>query len=86
MENKNGGLKTYTFGPKNDGGSETYVFVKEWNGLPAGNKVSKTHGCIYFNGGLQSPENATMFNRLIENEKRNGFHFLKPDMLIYNKC
>lgn len=84
--NRNSGLRTYTFGPKNNGGSETYVFVREWNGLAVGNKVSKTHDCIYYNGGLQSPENAAMFNKLIEHEKRNGFYFLRPDNLIYNKC
>ena len=67
-----------------------YVFVKDWKTsggiIPQGSDLTLTHGCVYFNGGLQSTVFANMFLSLIDNEERNGFNYLKPEKLIYNKC
>lgn len=67
-----------------------YVFVKDWKTpegtIPKGSDLTITHGCVYFNGGLQPNVYANMFRRLIDNEERNGFDFLRPEKIIYNKC
>lgn len=65
---------------------KSYIFVKEWNGLPLGSEIRLMHGCVYFNGGLQSPQHADMFLKLIRSEEKNGFNYLKPNQVIYNKC
>lgn len=69
---------------------EKYTFVKDWlyDGKPikAGNTIYITHGCVYFNGGLLAPSFQGIFMNLINHEKRNGFNYLKPEQLIYNKC
>ena len=86
------GVKSYTFEPKGDNinSVEKYVFKREWGfgnmAVPVGTEISKVHGCIYYNGGLLSTDLQQTFLQFIEQEKRNGFHFLKPDMPIYNKC
>lgn len=85
-------LKSYTFAPQgvsiND--NERYVFKKDWGFgtmlVPAGMEISLTHGCVYYNGGLLSSDFQSVFLKLIQDEKRNGFVFLKPDMPVYNKC
>lgn len=86
------GVKSYTFGGKTDdlNAVERYVFRKDFGmgnmEVPAGTEISKTHGCIYYNGGLLSPEFQNVFKTLIEREKRQGWNYLKPDMPVYNKC
>lgn len=68
---------------------EQYTFVKDWvcpqGTIKAGNTIYVTHGCVYFNGGLQGNVFAEMFFRLINQEKKSGFNYLKPERLIYNK-
>ena len=86
------GVKSYTFGPQgvSINNNERYVFKRDWGygnlEVKAGNQVSITHGCVYYNGGLISSELQPVFMNLIQNEKRNGFVFLRPDMPVYNKC
>jgi hypothetical protein len=69
---------------------KSFVFVKEWNcpngTIPIGSEIRLMHGCVYFNGGLQSTVFANMFLSLIVNEERNGFKYLRPEKVIYNKC
>ena len=67
-----------------------YVFVKDWKTpdgvIPFGSDLTIVHGCVYFNGGLQSHYYASQFMALINHEEKNGFNYLKPMKLIYNKC
>lgn len=69
---------------------EKYTFVKDWvqpeGTINAGNVLTVTHGCIYFNGGLMPQVHQKLFGTLIATEKKNGFNYLKPEKLIYNKC
>lgn len=67
-----------------------YVFIKDWKTpdgvIPAGSDLTLVHGCVYFNGGLQSQYYAAQFMKLINLEEKSGFNYLKPVQLIYNKC
>ena len=69
---------------------KSYTFIKEWscpNGtIPVGSEIRLMHGCVYFNGGLQSHYYTNMFLSLITNEEKNGFKYLQPNGVIYNKC
>ena len=67
-----------------------YVFVKDWKTsegvIQTGREVSITHGCVYLDGGMMSPYYANVLMSLITNEEKNGFNYLKPMQVIYNKC
>lgn len=92
MVTENNGVKSYTFVPNGVGinDNERYVFKKEWGfgnmAIPAGSEISLTHGCVYYNGGLISHDMQPLFMKLIQDEKKYGFVFLKPDNPVYNKC
>ena len=59
-------------------------FIEKDIPLADGKKISKgkmiyrSHGCIYLDGGLQSPEYAQDFEHLIEYEAKNGWNYLVP--------
>jgi hypothetical protein len=70
--------------------NKKYIFVKDWRTkdgvILKGSDLTITHGCVYFNGGLQSHYFAALFMKLIQDEEKNGFEYLRPEKLIYNKC
>lgn len=93
MVTENNGIRSYTFGPDNSnsvGGVEKYTVKREWGfgnfAIPEGSTISITHGCVYYNGGLLSSDFQPIFKKMIEDDKKNGFRFLRPDTPIYNKC
>lgn len=67
-----------------------YVFVKnfitEEGEIPSGSELYVVDGIISLNGGMLPANYQYYFMDLIRKETQNGFNYLRPDDLIYNKC
>lgn len=63
--------------------NEVYDIVKDIplkNGgcIKAGNRVQKTHGVYYLNGGMLSSDYQKDFDGLINHEKISGWNYVVP--------
>lgn len=56
--------------------------LKPFNGetkeIPINTAIYRTHGVYYMNGGLLSQAYQEDFDMLIEEEEKNGWHYLTP--------
>lgn len=64
-----------------------YIVVKEIP-LKGGGKIRvntdvyRMHGNYYMDGGLLPPEYQDDFDRLIENEEKNGWKYIRPNNMV----
>lgn len=53
--------------------------------IKKGSEITIMNDTIYFNGGMVDSMFYDIFRDLIEQETKNGFHFLKEVTIPYNK-
>ena len=66
-----------------------YLFVKPFDDgegvVPVNADLQVVNGIVYLNDCMLTPFYQKFYKKLIDTEEKNGFKYLKPTKIIYNK-